>query len=465
MAPSASFFHLRSQPGLAWPALPVPELAQAWAAYRELDRTQWMSAADVEANQLRQLRVVLEHCFEHIPYYRRRMEQAGLSPSRVERLDDYRRLPILTREAYRENFADLQARKLPEGVVAAGGSHTSGTNGVPLKILKSSRDALWWNALFLRDLEWCGLDPRGRVATLRLLAMDRKDLPQALEGLAFPSWSQFCSLLIESGPAYAMDVRQDPRRQLAWLREVDPDYLISLPSNLDFLASLVAESGRSLPRLKIIQSVGESLSQGQLERIERGFGVPVKNTYSSTEAGCAASPCPLEHGLHVHSESLLAEVLDEHDRPCRAGETGRLVFTTLHNFVAPLLRYDIMDEVTLAPGPCPCGRGLPLWIRVEGRRQPLMHLPGGGRRSVMGITLGVRRVGGVRQFQIIQKAVDHVVLRVVPDRDWTPEHADQMRHVVWDELGFVPRVDVQELEILERPAGGKLKIAIVEMDD
>ena len=98
--------------------------------------------------------------------------------------------------------------------------------------------------------------------------------------------------------------------------------------------------------------------------------MPVKNLYSTTEAGYIASPCPSGTGLHVHSENVIAEVLDERDRPCAPGQTGRLVFTTLHNFLAPFIRYDILDEVTLASEPCPCGRGLPLWTRVEGRRHP-----------------------------------------------------------------------------------------------
>jgi phenylacetate-CoA ligase len=458
------FFRLRSLPTAAWPALPTPDIAPVWATYRELNRTQWLSPADIEDGQLRQLRTLVAHCAEQVPYYRKLLADSCMSAASIRTLDDYRRLPLLTRELYQTHFADLQTRALPDGMVAAGGGFTSGTNGVPIKVLKTNHDALWWNAFFLRDLEWCGLDPRGRVATIRLLAMNAADLPRALEGVSFPAWSQLCGMLLESGPAFAMDVRQDPRRQLAWLRKIGPDYLISLPSNLDFLAGLVRESGERLPTLRAIQSVGESLSADQHERIEAGFGASLKNTYSSTEAGYGASPCPAGHGLHVHAENILAEVLDANDRPCKPGETGRLVFTSLHNFITPLLRYDILDDVTLAAGPCPCGRGLPLWTKVEGRRQPLLHLPAGRRKSIMGITLGIRRVGGCHQFQIVQRTVDHLIVRVIPDRTWTPDHAEQMRRVVRQEMESEPRVDVEEKATLERPAGGKLKIAIIEMD-
>jgi phenylacetate-CoA ligase len=415
--------------------------------------------------QLKQLRVLLQHCCDQVPYYRQLLSDTGLSSRSIENLSEFSRVPLLTRELYQTHFADLQARSLPEGMITTGEGWTSGTSGVPIKVVKTNRDSLWWAAFFLRDLEWSGLDPRGRLAAIRLLAMSREELPRALAGMTFAYWTQFCQLLLETGPTHALDIRQDPRRQLAWLRQVDPDYLTSMPSNLEFLAGLLRESGSRLPRLRAIQAVGETLSAETQERIESGFGVPVKNLYSAVEAGYLASPCPAGHGLHVHAENVLVEVLDADNRPCRPGETGRLILTALHNFATPLVRYDILDDVTLAPGPCPCGRGLPLWTHIEGRRFPLLHLPGGRRKSVAALVLGVRKACGCHQFQIIQRAIDHVVIRVVPDRSWQPDHSERIRGVVRDEFEAPIRVDVEERPWLDRPAGGKLKIALIEMDD
>ena len=463
---SDPFFQLRSLPGTVWPPIAAPEVSQIFATYLELDRTQWLTAAELEEKQLKQLRALLVHCAAQVPYYARLLADIGLTAQSLDGLHDFRRLPLLTRELYQSHFPDLQARSLPAGMMPAGGGFSSGTNGVPIHVLKTNRDSLWWNAFFLRDLEWSNMDPRGRIATIRLLALSRQDLPRALEGLSFPYWTQFCQTLLETGPAYAMDIRQDPRRQMEWLIEVNPDYLVSLPSNLEFLAGLFQESGRRLPQLRAIQALGESLSPAARVRIESGFGVPVKNLYSTTEAGYVASPCPLGHGFHVHGESVLTEVLDGDNQPCLPGQTGRLVLTTLHNFSTPFLRYDILDDVTLAPGPCPCGRGLPLWTQIEGRRHPLLHLPNGHRKSILGILLGIRKVGGVHQFQIVQRAVDHVILRVVPDRTWkTDDHARRMRQMVHEECEMPIRVDVEEKARLELPPGGKLKIAIVEVEE
>lgn len=215
--------------------------------------------------------------------------------------------------------------------------------------------------IFLRDLEWAGIHPSGsKLAVIRLLAMSLDKLPREMEGGSIPHWSKIVDLLIGTGPCFGMDIRQDPRHQLAFLRRVDPDYLLSMPTNLEFLAGLIEETGGKLPSLRTIQAMGEPLPADIKQRIEAGFGVPVKDLYSTTEAGYMASPCPSGHGLHVHAENMIAEVLDANNRPCAPGETGRLVFTSLHSFRMPFIRYDIVDDVTLAAAPCPCGRGLPL---------------------------------------------------------------------------------------------------------
>ncbi len=461
---ASSFFQLRSPAGTAWPAVPVPELSQVWAAYRELDRTQWLSPDELERQQLQQVRVLVQHCAEHVPYYRRVLNAVDVLSRPLESLSDFRRLPFLTRELYQQHAADLLATQLPVGMKEVSSGYTSGTNGVPILVRKTNRDGLWWNAFYLRDLEWSDIDPRGRLAAIRLLAKSPEELKQSLAGSSSPVWGQLGQYLIENGPAFGMDIRQDPRLQLEWLDRMRPNYLLSMPSNLDFLAGLLLESGRRIPDLKAIQAIGEPLPSDMRERIETAFGVPVKNLYSTTEGGYIASPCPLGHGLHVHAENVLTEVLDTDDRPCLPGQTGRLVITSLHNFVNPFVRYEMLDDVTLASGPCPCGRGLPLWKHVDGRRHPFFFLPDGRRLSSMGVNMGVRKVGGCHQFQIIQREVERVIIRVVPDQTWTPSHAEQMRSVIRCEFGSPIRVDVEEKPFLERPAGGKLKMVVVELE-
>jgi phenylacetate-CoA ligase len=213
--------------------------------------------------------------------------------------------------------------------------------------------------------------------------------------------------------------------------------------------------------LEAIQTIGEPLTDDVRQRIETAFGAPTRNLYSATEFGSIASPCPTGSGLHVHSESVLAEVLDGADQPCQPGTTGRLVLTSLTNFITPFIRYEILDEATLAIGPCPCGRGLPLWTRVDGRRHPMLHLPGGRRKASTGLMLGMRQIGGVHQFQVVQMR-DSVLVNVVPSQAWTSEHIVRIRAFVQTEVESPCRVDVVQYKSIPKPASGKIKIIEVE---
>jgi phenylacetate-CoA ligase len=314
---------------------------------------------------------------------------------------------------------------------------------------------LWWFACYLRDLEWAGLDPRGTLAAVRYFKTSGEAGRQALEGVRLPCWNDVLAQLVENGPSFGMDVHQEPRRQLAWLRRVDPDYLLSFPSNLEFLAGLVAESGGRLPRLRAIQAIAETLTDDARERIEAAFGVPVRNTYSCAEAGYLASPCPAGHGLHVHAENVYLEVLDDAGDPVPPGGTGRVVLTTLHNFLTPFVRYEVMDRATVAPGPCPCGRGLPLLSGVLGKSHPVLQLPDGTWQNSSRLAVGMRKIGGFYQFRIVQSATDHYVVRVVPNPDWSTGHAKRVTALVHDFCRRPVRVDVATADRIDLRPGGK----------
>ena len=148
---------------------------------------------------------------------------------------------------------------------------------MPLQVPGPDRVGFWWHALLLRDLEWSNIDPRGRLAAIRFIAMTKEALPAALEGQSFRTWREGLDALIETGPSFAMDIRQDPRRQLAWLQRVRPNYLLSMPSNLEQLAGLVEARKIRLDDLRGIQSYAEPLTDTMRDGIEQVFGVPVKN--------------------------------------------------------------------------------------------------------------------------------------------------------------------------------------------
>jgi len=460
---SASFFRPRTLPGCTWPALPTPAASQVWACYLELDRTQWLPRGEIEQRQLAQVRTLVAHAIKNVPHYRRQFAAAGIAPA-INTMDDLRRVPLLDRRTVQEQFLHLTAGSLPAGHQPTGEVFTSGTSGVPIRVLQTNVVNIWWLAFLLRDAEWGGVDPRGRLAAIRATAKSGDELQRLMQGVANPRWSKLLDSVIETGDAHVMDVHQDPRRQIEWLRRVEPAYLLSYPSNLEFLAGLIAEQGERLPSLRVIQTIAETLGDDVQARIEAAFGVPVKNTYSCFEAGYLASPCPAGHGLHVHAENAIVEVLDADGHPCLPGQTGRVVITTLQNFLQPFIRYDVMDDAEVGADPCPCGRGLPLLRRVLGKRRPVLQLAGGRVKNLAGLAIGMRKIGGFHQFQIVQRAIDAFTIRCVPDRSWTADHASRISRLVNEFCDSPVSVDVACLDRLELPPGGKLRDFVCEVE-
>jgi phenylacetate-CoA ligase len=259
-----------------------------------------------------------------------------------------------------------------------------------------------------------------------------------------------------------MDIRQDHRRQLQWLRELAPDYLMSYPSNLEVLARLVRQEG-PIPSLRVIRAISDTLSEEAQTEIEAAFGAPVVNTYSCAEAGYLASTCPAGQGLHIHAENVLLEVLDESGQPCRPGQTGQVVLTSLNNFRAPFVRYEVGDLATVGPERCRCGRGLPVLARVQGKNSPLFRLPNGRSKDSTAVTFLVRKIGSHWQHQVVQKALDHVVVRLVVDATWTDQHADRLREKLREFFEAPIRVEIEIRDQLPVPPSGKFQSMIVEL--
>lgn len=457
-----SVFRIRSVPGCSWPPLCDGALSQIWEAYRQLEATQWLAPAEIVAGQLVQARTLLEHCARHVPYYREMLTRVGIAPRDVHSMDDFRRLPLLPRRVYQQQADAFVAEALPPGTTATGAAHTSGSSGSPTRVLQTNLVNLWWCAFYLRDLDWCGFDPTGSIASIRSTGKRGQDLKPFLEGVCGPCWLAPLQGLIETGPAYLMDISQDARRQLHWLRHIAPNYLLSYPANLEVLAGLVRREG-PIPSLRAIQVISDTLTPETRGIIEAAFGVPVKNSYSCAEAGYLASSCPSGQGLHVHAENVLFEVLNEQNEPCAPGETGRVIITTLTNFRAPFIRYELGDLVTLADKTCACGRGLPLLSHVQGKNSPMFRLRDGRCKSSTRLALQIRKVGGHWQHQVVQKSLDRVVVRLVRDPSWTQQHALKMIEQVREFFEGPVGVELELHDNLPTPPCGKFQNMIVDM--
>ena len=184
------------------------------------------------------------------------------------------------------------------------------------------------------------------------------------------------------------------------------------------------------------------------------MGVPVVDVYSGAEVGYIALQCPESENLHIQSESVFVEVLDENGNACQPGEVGAVVITPLHNFAMPLLRYSIGDFAEV--GRCSCGRTLPVLRRIMGCTRSMVRLPNGDEfyASFQDLLTGFDMI---RQFQILRSASEALEMKLVATRRLTDAEAGQLTKILQQRFRHSFAVTFSYHDEIPRSAGGKFE--------
>ena len=447
-------------PGVLWPALPDERAARLLSLLWQFGQSERWPPGRLLQHQLRQLSLVVDHAWQHVPFYRERLTAAGWSAGRSLDLEQLRRIPLLTRRDLQDGAATLRSTTLPPQLGGVQESRSSGSTGQPVLVLRSGLDALLWQVNALRDHQWHGRDQSLRLAAIRAVSKGVADPPQ---GALSASWGPASEAVCATGPAALLSLEADIDTQAAWIRQQAPGYLLTYPNNLAALLEHFAAAGERLPGLRAVLTVGETVHPQLRLRCREVWGVDIEDVYSSHELGYIALQCPVGGQYHVMAESVLVEVLDAAGNPCAPGETGRVVASSLHNFAMPLIRYELGDYATVG-APCACGRNLPALERIAGRERNLLRLPGGGLRWPTIGLLPYREVAPVRRFQMIQHSLEDLEVRLVTDRRLNAAEEAALAQMITEALGHPFRIRFSRFEQdLPRPAGGKFEEFVCAM--
>ena len=412
-------------PEIVWPPLSSGPAATLAALVQHLEATQWATAQDIAANQHRQLGVLARHASRNSAHFRGRLSRVKLSADDLATPEGLQRLPVLTRRDIQSAGAELYCKDVPASHAPIADSRTSGSTGEPVVVKRTSIDQLFWSAMTIRDHLWHERDVTKGLSAIRANI--------SVYGRA-ASWGPPMSLLFTTGPSQQIPIATDVTRQASWLLDFKPDNVVIYPTSLDALAQYFQRHGMTLPGLRHIRTIGETLSPAIRALAREVFAATVEDLYSSQEVGTIAIQCP-ESGLyHVMAEAVLVEVLDESGAPCKEGEVGRVVITDLHNFATPIVRYDIGDYAERS-GPCPCGRGLPSLRRILGRERNLIVMPDGTRHwPLVGFTR-FRDIAPIRQYQFIQQDRGLIEVRLVSEHPVSSTQEADLRAVIQQALG------------------------------
>lgn len=435
---------LSAMPEIAWPPVPTGQAATLLAMYGYLEQTQWWSREQLEGQQLAQARILLHHAASNNDFYCRHL--AGIAPERMTDFAAWRDIPLLTRSRLQEAGETIRSRIIPPSHGPVQSTQTSGSTGQNVITYGTDLTQHFWNLLTLRDHFWHGRKPGGTHAVIRVIDGAERG------GKTHADWGVPFSQIYRTGPSAMLNLLTDIREQADWLWRLNPHYLLTYPSNLAALLELFERTGDRLSNLLQVRTIGEMLPAETRAACQRIWGAPIVDLYSSQEVGYIALQCPTGDCYHVQSENLIVEVLDETGRSCLPGEVGQVVVTTLHNFASPLIRYVIGDYAEVAE-PCRCGRGLPAIKRIMGRRRNLITLPDGKRFWPI---FGVRRfrdVAPVRQYQVIQTALDQLLVRLVVDAALIGAQEESLCDIIRDAVGYPMKIGFEYPDAIPVVAG------------
>jgi phenylacetate-CoA ligase len=422
---------------------------KTFAYWRELERTQWLSRAELEQIQLRALQRLIRHTSEHCPYYQTDWRSRGLNADRLQVPTDFFSWPVIKRDTVRENRIAMRAAGLR--LIA---KSTGGSSGVPLQFDLDLDSADRRSAAWHRGYSWAGAGPGTKQfylwgTDLNPAATWRRrkvDLHNRLYRKRV--WSCF-DLTEQRVPAL-----------LAELNRYRPEVIVAYTKPLYELARRFDERGIRPFQPRSIVVGAEKLHSFEREVIERVFAAPVFETYGSREFMLIGAECDRHNGLHLNVEHLFVEVLDPDGSPTPAGQEGDLVVTDLYNFGMPFVRYATGDRALAGFEACSCGRGLPLLKRIVGRQLDMLRTPDG--RLIPGEFFPhlIKDYRAVRRFQVVQERPDLVVLRLVTDDNWTAETGRNLQELIRRTLGSVVKLEIQLVDDIPLTAAGKLQVVI-----
>jgi phenylacetate-CoA ligase len=299
------------------------------------------------------------------PFYRERLQAAGVSAARIRSLKDVRRIPFTVKAELRAHGREMLTRPLTDMVRLHA---SSGTTGQSTVIYYTRGDIAAWAHLVARCMYMVGVR-KGDVF------QNMMGYGLFTGGLGFHYGAErLGALTIPAGAG-------NSARQVQLMEQFGTTVIHIIPSYALYLLNTFAQKGvdpRELP-LKIAFIGAEPHTEEMRRRIEAAYGLKAYNSYGLSEMNGpgVAFECPEQNGLHVWEDAFLLEVVDPKTlEPAPPGTVGELVFTNLTRRGMPLLRYRTRDLAFLDPAPCACGRTHVRISRIQGRSDDMFILKG-----------------------------------------------------------------------------------------
>ena len=323
------------------------------------------SPEQIRAWQDERLVKQVRHVWDNVPYYRKKMEEKGVTPDDIKCAADLCKLPFLSKDDLREAYPyGLLGKPLSECVRI---HSTSGTTGKRVVAFYTQHDVDLWEDCCARAITAAG----GSEEDVCQVAYGY-GLFTGGAGLHGGSHKVGClTLPMSSGST---------DRQLQFMVDLESTILCCTPSYAEYLSETIHEKGlRDQIKLKAGIFGAEAWSENMRRDIEEGLGIKAYDIYGLTEISGpgVAFECEAQNGMHINEDHFIAEIIDPNTGEVLPdGTKGELVFTSITKEAFPLLRYRTRDICVLTREKCPCGRTHVKMAKPMGRSDDMLIIKG-----------------------------------------------------------------------------------------
>ena len=399
------------------------------------------SREQIKAWQDERLVKQVQHVWDNVPYYRKKMEEKGLTPADIKGTADLHKLPFLTKDDLREAYPyGLLGTPLSECVRI---QSTSGTTGKRVVAFYTQHDVDLWEDCCARAIMAVG--------------GDKEDVCQVAYG-----YGLFTGGAGLHGGSHKVGCLTLPMssgntdRQLQFMTDLGSTILCCTPSYAAYLCESIHERGlRDQIKLKAGIFGAEAWSQKMREDIEKGLGIKAYDIYGLTEISGpgVAYECEAQTGMHINEDHFIAEIINpDTGEVLPMGSKGELVFTCITKEAFPLLRYRTRDICVLTDEPCPCGRTHIKMSKPMGRSDDMLIVKGVNVFPSQIETVLLEQ-GYPANYQIVVDRVNHSdTLEVMVEM--TPENFS-------DSLAKITAMEKSLVEALKAMLGIYAKVRLV----
>ncbi|HMN02710.1 MAG TPA: phenylacetate--CoA ligase family protein [Geobacter anodireducens] len=421
--------------------------------WKELERTQYLPEAALRRVQWERLTDLLAYVWDNNEFYRERMEQAGLTPETVTSPEEFRKIPVLSKECIRQNTLAMISRGYDVGSLMK--FKTGGSTGKSLEIYLTEECSERRNACARRHDRWAGWNPGEPIGAV----WGNPELPRDMKS-RIKDWFLSPVIYLDT-----MSVTEASVRAFAaeW-KQVQPTLLYGHAHSIFVLAEFVRELGLSSITPKGILSTSMMLMPHERRTIESVFGIKVTDRYGCEEVSLIASECEKHEGMHLNIEHLYVEFLRDDGSPAASGEPGAIVVTDLMNRAMPFIRYRVEDVGVPSDRKCSCGRGLPLMESVTGRVADFLVKSDGAR--VAGVSLIENTLTcfhGIEQMQIHQQEIDAIKIRLVTGAEFNYDISMGLIAYFKRVFGHDMNVDIEFVDKIKPEKSGKYRFSICDL--